>query len=136
MLEFNQGQLYQMVENDDDFVNWYKDRFMPEHLPEFHFSPIQDESKREMILQGRAYARKFNLKTVPAHAHFITMMFNIGPNFFTFPGFRHALTKPWDNEEQVIDRLYNVSFEHAERAMKGADDRYWWPDTITSKERR
>jgi hypothetical protein len=83
-----------------------------------------------MVLQGKKYAAMFGLVTFPSIVHFVTMMFNVGPNFFIFPGFREALTARAASESEVIDRMYAVSFEDAQRAMQGADDRYWWPETI------
>jgi hypothetical protein len=87
MLRIRQDQMYALLKDDEAFVRWYKDEFMPRHLPEYHFSSIQDASRREMILQGRAYARRFHLDEVPGQVHFITLMFKVSPNFSSFLGF-------------------------------------------------
>ena len=130
MLKIRQDQIFQMMEDEDAFVRWYLDVFMPEHLPVYYHSPIHPESRKEMVIQGRLYANQFGLFEFPSLVHFITMMFNIGPNFFVFPGFREALQSTARSENEVIDRMYAVNSSAAAAAMKGADDRYWWPNTI------
>jgi|688.fasta_scaffold01473_19 hypothetical protein len=130
MLKIRQEQIYKMMDDDESLVTWYLNVFMPEHLPTYYYSSIHEESRREMVLQGKKYAAMFGLVTFPSIVHFVTMMFNVGPNFFIFPGFREALTARAASESEVIDRMYAVSFEDAQRAMQGADDRYWWPETI------
>lgn len=136
MLQIRQDQMYALLKDDEAFVRWYRDEFMPRHLPEYHLSPIQEVSKREMILQGRSYAQRFRLAEVPSQIHFITLMFKIGPNFFEFPGFRDALAARGVKESAIIDDLYRVSAADAERAMKGADERYWWPTLIPAEPKK
>jgi len=131
MLKIRQEQIYAMMNDDESLVHWYLNVFMPEHLPTYYYSSIREESRREMVLQGKKYAAMFGLDTFPSIVHFVTTMFNIGPNFFLFPGFREALTARASSESEVIDRIYSVSVEDAQRAMQGADDRYWWPETIS-----
>lgn len=135
MLQIRQEQIYGLLKEDEAFARWYMWEFMPRHLPEYHFSAIHKDSKQEMILQGRAYARRFHLEEAPSHIHFITLMFKIGPNFFEFPGFHDALTSRRVHESDVIDALYRVSTADAERAIKGADDRYWWPAMIPTEQK-
>lgn len=130
MLKIRQEQIYEMMDSDEALIHWYLNVFMPEHLPAYYYSTIHEESRKEMVLQGKKYAAGFGLVTFPSIVHFVTMMFNVGPNFFLFPGFREALITKANTEEEVIDRLYAVSASDAEAAIKGADDRYWWPETI------
>jgi hypothetical protein len=130
MLKIRQSQIYQMMDDDESLVNWYLNVFMPEHLPAYYYSPIQEQSRKEMVLQGKKYAAQFGLTEFPSIVHFVTMMFNLGPNFFMFPGFKEALAKKSSSEEEIIDRLYAVSAADAERALEGTDERYWWPETI------
>lgn len=136
MLKIRQDQIYEMMDDDAALTHWYLNVFMPEHLPTFYYSPIHEESRREMVLQGKKYAATFGLHKFPSIVHFVTMMFNIGPNFFLFPGFREALTSRASSEEELIDRMYAVSHYDAERAIRGADDRYWWPETIPKGEEK
>jgi len=86
-LGFANEQMIAWVENDEAFAEWYVDDLMRKDLPDFHYS-VSAQGKREMTLNGRAYARQLGFADGESQAHFVTFMWTIGAIFFfTHPGF-------------------------------------------------
>lgn len=85
-----------------------------------------------MVANGQRYAREFGFKDPEAQAHFITLMWEIGPNFYTFPGFNHVLSRTDVYEMDKIDLLFDgtVTDEQAVEAIMNPDDRYWFRENI------
>ena len=132
---FSRHQMMAHIRTDADFAEWYVESFMKANLPDYYFA-ISDEGKREMTLNGRDHARRFDIRDVPSQAHFITLMWKIGANFFTQPGFREVLADRSLSGPARIDRLYSVPREQAMYAIMNPDDRYWYPGMIAAKEER
>lgn len=132
MIRFTRDQTHDAyVGSDARFVDWYVEDFMKSHLPQFYFS-VSDTGKREMVLNGRTYAREFGLNDPEAQAHFITLMWEIGPNFYTFPGFSDVLSRSDLAEMDKIDCLFDgtVTEDQAVKAIMNPDDRYWYRENI------
>jgi hypothetical protein len=126
LMKFDDRQMLASIEDDADFAEWYVEDFMRHHLQNYYFE-ISDSGKREMTLQGREYARSFGFSDPRAQAHFVTLMWQIGPNFFTFPGFRDVVRDPRLTDLEKVDAIYKVPKEQAVLAIMNPDDRYWYP---------
>jgi len=123
------------IGTDVAFSEWYVEKFMKEFLPQYYFN-VSDEGKREMVINGRHYAREFNLHEPEAQAHFITLMWEIGANFYEFPGFSDVLSRDDLAEMQKIDALLDgtVTDQQAIVAIMNPDDRYWYRQNIRESE--
>ncbi|RJE82571.1 hypothetical protein [Paracoccus onubensis] len=118
---------------DADFAEWYVEDFMKDHLPQYYYN-VSDAGKREMVINGRRYAREFNLHDPEAQAYFITLMWEIGANFYTFPGFSDVLSREGVHEMEKINLLLDgtVTEDQAIKAIMAPDDRYWYRDNLKS----
>ena len=91
---------------------------------------ISDESKHEMVLNGRTYARQQGLEGNESHARFITLMWLIGPNFFLCPGYSEALSATTMSENERLDCCFEMNKERAVNAICKADALYWYPEMV------
>ena len=80
-------------------------------------------------MNGRRYARHFRIEDVPSQMHFITLMWTVGANFFTFPGFAEVASSGLDGPAK-IDAFYAVDRDRAVAAVMQPDDRYWYPEMV------
>lgn len=119
------------VGQDDKFAEWFVEEIMKDLLPEYYLN-ISHEGKREMVINGRRYAREFGLKDPEAQAHFIRLMWMIGANFYTFPGFRDVLARDDLQDMERIDSFFDgtVSEQEAVQAIMKADESYWFRDDL------
>ncbi|MEJ6404348.1 hypothetical protein [Yoonia sp. 2307UL14-13] len=106
---------------------------MKTHLPEQFYS-LSDEGKREMVVNGRRYAESRDLTDPQSQAHFITLMWQIGANFFIQKGFAEIFADDALTGPQKIDRCYDVPKESAVAAIMNADAVYWYPDMVKRRE--
>lgn len=123
------------LDPDAKFAYWYVEEFMRHKLAEYYYA-VSDEGKREMVLNGRRYAQSFGLRDSPSQAHFITLMWTIGPNFFLSPGFREITYNEGIDGPAKISAYYAVDRELAADAIMNADDRYWYPEMISRKDQK
>lgn len=126
VLKFTGSQMYGMLSDDDDFAEWYVEEFMRKHLQKFYYA-VSDEGKREMTINGRNYARSFGFGDPVSQAQFVTLMWQVGPNFFQFPGFREIARNAALAGAEKIDAFYAVPEEQAVEAIMNPDERYWYP---------
>lgn len=129
MLHITEIQQYSSLADDARFADWYVSSFIPSFLPEVD-TQISDAGKREMTLQARRYAEQFQINDIPSQYHFATLMWNVGPNFFTFPGFKEILQNEQLNGPEKIDQCYDLPAHIAGDAITGADDRWWYPELV------
>ena len=111
---------------DSDFADWYVNSFMAQNLPTQYYS-VSDQGKHEMVINGRKWARYCNFQDGEAQAHFITLMWKIGADFFCRPGFAEIAKRSAQDEMARIDAFYAVPRELAADAIMSPDDRYWYP---------
>ena len=130
-LSISRSQIDAPLDGDESFAQSYIDGFMRTHLPGFYWS-LSPESRFEMVIQGRHYARSFGIADRHSQMMFITMMWQIGPNFFVFPGFAEVAQVQGLSGPQKIDGFYAVPKPQAIAAIHGADDRWWYPQTLPS----
>lgn len=127
MLQLRREQLEAIQQDDTIFVEWYVEDIMKQFFAHLYFS-LTAAGKREMVLNGRRWARAYGLSTAEAQGHFISLMWDIGPNFHQFPGFRDILERTNIVEMEKIDLIYSDNITHAQSqaALQGADDSYWY----------
>jgi hypothetical protein len=125
-MKLSAQQMQTGLRPDPAFAAWYGEEFMKIHLPQSYFG-VSDEGRPEMILNGRRYAEQFGFTDIRAQMRFITLMWQIGANFFVHPGFREVLADRNLPELDRIDQLYNVPKDQATYAIMNPDDRYWYP---------
>ena len=133
MIKINPSQIYMSVQTDADFAEWYVTEFMPTHVTDMD-AAVSAEGKREMTIQGRRYAESFDVEDIPSQYHFVTLMWKVAPNFFTFPVFNRILSNSTLSDRQKMERCYDVSGEDAAEVIVAADDRWWYPELIDRKE--
>ena len=80
-----------------------------------------------MTLNGRTYARAFGIDDPASQAKFVTLMWQVGANFFEFPGFREIAHDRSLTAAQKIDGFYGVPEDLAVEAIINPDERYWYP---------
>lgn len=105
---------------------------MQAHLLEQYYS-ISDEGKYEMVLNGRRYAQARGLEDPQSQAHFITLMWQIGANFFLQPGFEEIFADRTLISNQKIDRCYKVPKDQGVNAVMNADAVYWYPEMVARR---
>lgn len=131
MLRISKDQLEELRQDDAIFTKWYIDTIMKNYFPQYYFS-VSDEGKREMVLNGRRYAREHGLETAEAQGHFLGLMWDIGANFYLFPGFRDVLKRTDLEGMEKINLLFDggVTDAHSRAAINGSDDSYWYREDV------
>lgn len=132
-MKLTRQQMQSGLRGDPEFAHWYAEEFMKLHLPQFYFA-VSPEGRTEMILNGRRYAEQHGLTDVRAQVRFITLMWQIGPNFFVQPGFREVLADRSGTDMDRIDRLLDVPRDQAADAILQTDNRYWYPEMVLQQE--
>ena len=113
------------VTHDADFAEWFVEDVMKLHIPDPYFT-VSPEGLREMTINGRTYARQCGISDFPSQAHFIILMWKIGPNFWQQPGFREVALNPTIAGPEKIDRFYSVPKDQAVHAIMHPNDSYWY----------
>lgn len=131
-MKLSAQQMQAGLKPDDAFADWYSEQFMKVHLPQYYLS-VSDEGRLEMIINGRRYAEQHGLTDIRAQVRFITLMWQIGPNFFVHPGFKDVLADRRVSDMNRIDHLFEVPKEQATFAIMNADDRYWYPYMVQTE---
>ena len=125
MLRIRPQQQFLRILTEDGFVAWYVTEFMPDNLPQFH-EALPEERLAAMVRAGHRTALGQGLSEPDAIAHFVTLMWLVGPNFRDFPGFREVLARTDLSDRQRIQALYQVDSDLAATAIVHADDGAWW----------
>lgn len=126
-LRLNDKQLEKIRQQERVFVEWYVEEIMQSYFPEMYFS-LTDEGKREMIGNARRYALEHGMETAEAQGHFIGLMWDVGPNFYLFPGFKEVLARDDLQGMEKIELIFKpgtISRAQSAAAVAGADERYW-----------
>lgn len=128
---FSDAQMGAYMQRDDHFAEWYVEDFMKSFLPQYYVN-VSDDGKRRMVTNGRHYAQTYGLTANEAQAHFITLMWEIGANFDTQPGFRDVLARDDLQNMDKINHLFDggVTEDQAVFAIMHNDERYWHRDVL------
>ncbi|WP_308917989.1 hypothetical protein [Jannaschia sp. LMIT008] len=125
MLRITRKQQQAHLARDDAFAEWYVEDFMQFNLPRFYHA-LSAQGKREMTINGRHWARLHGFEDAEAQGHFITLMWEVGADFFRHEGFRQIAERDGDDMAR-IDAFYEIDPDTAATAIQNADDRYWYP---------
>ncbi len=117
------------VQSDAEFAAWYIKDVMEPHQPEF-YHVLTPEGRVDRVLRGRTLARAHGLQQTNAQAYFIGMMFDIGPDFYRFAGFKEALARTDLDELPRVRQFLDgtVTDKQAVFAIQNASDKHWWTE--------
>ena len=113
-----------MIQSEADFAAWYVHGFMPDHLPEVH-QGLPAERLLEMTRAGWQHAHAHGFSEPDSVAHFVTLLWLVGPRLCQHAGFREALAVDGTDSDR-IRALYAVERDSAANAIASADDSRWW----------
>lgn len=125
-LTLNLSQRSAPLNDDRAFARAYVEEVMKTHLPQDYWS-LSPEGRMEMTMNGRRYARHFGIRDVPSQMMFITLMWEVGANFFMFSGFKEIAVSAAEGPAK-IDAFFEVESDLAAEAIMNADPRYWYPE--------
>jgi hypothetical protein len=120
------GQMLAPPMSDDDFARWYVAEILQSEFPSFVASLGRPQCERQ-TRNGRRYATHFGITRPDLQGQFLTIMWSLGPSFFTVPEFRRILDRTDLTEEAKLDALYATSGDAGAQALRTADDLYWYP---------
>jgi hypothetical protein len=125
MLILRPDQLTLTIADEQPFINWFVDIFMPEFLDDF-YTTIDREILIQRIRFARNKALSFGFNDPICTTHFVWLMWEIGPDFYTFSGYKEIAEATWQNQTERIDCFYHgVTDEQDKAAMFGTDISAW-----------
>ncbi|MFW5443508.1 MAG: hypothetical protein ACKE51_04275, partial [Methylococcaceae bacterium] len=108
-------QLSLAIAAEQGFVDWYVDTFMPEHLSVF-CEELSRGIRKQRVIYGRKQAIVLGFNEPINQAHFVTLMWDIGPGFYHFPGYKDIAEATDDLESNRIDRFYDDISDEQDKA--------------------
>ncbi len=120
------GQMLAPPMSDDDFARWYVADILQSEFPSFVASLGRPQCERQ-TRHGRRYATHFGITRPDLQGQFLTIMWSLGPSFFTVPEFRRILDRTDLSPDAKLDALYATSGDAGAQALRQADDLYWYP---------
>lgn len=112
------------LRSEVDFANWYVDDFMEENFKDLKFG-IEDSVLKKWVINGRNYACHFGIKDRSDQVMFVTLMWEVGPDFFKFDGFRQIATNLNLSSEEKIKLFFNMDEDLAAEAIVNTDMNCW-----------
>ena len=89
-------------------------------------SELSGDELHKLLRAAVARARRHGLTWESAIAGFVTLMFNIAPNFDEHPAFQRVLANPALSEEDRVAAVFSqVTPEEWEQAEDAYDDSAW-----------
>jgi len=118
-----------LQQDEDDFVGLII-KHLREEDPDL-VAHLSDDTFREMVTAGLARARSHGLNTDEDLMAFVSVMFEVAPNFDEHPVLHGVLT----NERLPIDKRFDALFApHLDQAWQEAEDAYdtnaWLPELV------
>lgn len=90
---------------------------------------IPERGLREMVAGGLARARTHGLQSLGDLTAFVSIMFEIAPNFDEHPLIRHVLRSEQVPAEERLGRLFRPELNDAwEAAAQNYDPEAWFPE--------
>ncbi|MFW5444394.1 MAG: hypothetical protein ACKE51_08825 [Methylococcaceae bacterium] len=127
MLIFRDDQLTIPIANEQGFVDWYIECFMPENLTKYH-RMFDEETRRKRVKHGRDIAIRYSLNDAISQVQFIALMWRFGAHFYRYPGF-WAVTQQTDNAgPERIDQYYLLSDNEFAAVMVGEEYSDWFAE--------
>lgn len=119
----------QRLREETDFIQWYIDDYLPENLPDIS-QAFPPKDLKIMIKNGRKEALKQGFTDPASQVHFVTLMWQLGPNFHHFSGFKEIINADQASEAERIDQLYQVNAAQWDNARQNSNDHYWHQEAI------
>lgn len=129
MLVIRQEQIDALIKGTDEEWIEFLVRHVKEEFPD-KTAEYDDETLRVMVRQGIERAEKHELTTAEDQTAFISIMFEIAPNFDEQPQIKAVLDDEQFAPEDRIERLWSplVSEEDWEEAEKNYNEKAWFPE--------
>jgi len=129
-LEFDDSQMNAMLDDDQDFADYFTQTIMPKHLP-VYADMANDWATPQMVINGRRYAEHLGFEDPVYQIHFVVLMWKISANFFEFEPFKTILADRSQSEETRMERcnLEPTYDEDVHATMKG-NSNYWSPESM------
>ncbi|NOZ54348.1 MAG: DUF4123 domain-containing protein [Gammaproteobacteria bacterium] len=127
VLKLQPVQMTLGIVEEAGFVHWYVNTYMPKHLASFH-ETLREQDLHQMVAHGRNEALACGFTDPKSQVHFVTLMWEIGPNFHHYPGFREVAQLIHLIEPERIERFYALPDEQWATAKQGVDERYWFAE--------
>mgnify|MGYP006992415906 FL=1 len=122
MLKISDSQLHSRIIHEEGFVSWFAENFMREQLANFYIA-FPAEKRMAAARRARNAAIRLEITDPPSQVHFAALMWSLGANFFTFPGFREILEDVRMSGPARIHRVYTeVTADQAADAILHSDD--------------
>ncbi len=130
MFTLRKEHMMMRISQEQGFIDWYVNDFMPEHLAIFHES-FNKEDLYRMVRNGRKDAIACGFDDPSSQVHFVTFMWKLGANFYQIRGFKEIVNTTEQSAPERIERLYNeISDAQRDYAIDNTNDRYWFPETM------
>lgn len=127
MLTMREDQLTLGIANETSFVEWYVTVFMPKFMP-IYCKEVSKTIREKRVAYGRKLAISYGFSDPTSQAHFVTFMWEIGPIFYTFPGYKEIIEATEQPIRMRIDRLYDeITEEQEDAVIKGYNPKDWQP---------
>ncbi len=128
LLIISPAQMQQQYLSDEtDFIQWYSDDYLPEYLPDIA-QAFPPEKLKEMVKYGRNQAIQQGFNDPANQVQFVTLMWQLGPDFYDFPGFKEIINADQTTETERIDKLYQVNSTQWDNAMQNSHPHYWFQE--------
>jgi hypothetical protein len=129
MLVIRQEQIDTLIKGtDEEFVEFLVGH-VKEEFPE-KAAERDDETLREMVKGGIRRAESHGLTSAEDTTSFISIMFEVAPNFDEQPAIKAVLDDEKFPPEARIERLWSplVTDENWEEAEKNYNEKAWFPE--------
>ena len=129
MLVIRQEQLDTLIKGSDEEFIEFLVAHVREEFPE-KTAERDDETLRAMVEAGVARAESHGLTTAEDTTSFISIMFEVAPNFDEQPQIKAVLDDGRFAPEERIEKLWSplVTDENWEEAEKNHDENAWFPE--------
>jgi len=125
MLIIRDDQLTLPISNEAGFVKWYVEKFMPELMPIF-CEEVSESIRRKRVTNGRELAIKYGFLDPNSQTHFVTFLWEIGPKFYAFKGYKDIIENTQQSTRTKIQQLYDeITEAQEEKAIKGFNEQDW-----------
>jgi hypothetical protein len=125
MITIRDDQLTLTIANEQGFVDWYVNKFMPKFMPVI-CQEISETTRKARVRKGRALAIAYGFLDPKSQAHFVTFLWEMGPKFYTFSGYKEIIENTKQSMPNRIERLYDeITEAEEEKAIKGFNEKDW-----------
>jgi len=110
------------------FSDWYVDDIMRAYLTDF-FEDLGPNVCRAFTINGMCYAKHFGFERPDLQGQFVTLMWDVAPNFFMFAEMKPILDADLSDVDK-IDALYDTIQSLSDTYTDRIDQRYWYPELV------